>query len=76
MTAKHLPPPLKIRCPNPVCRYEWMRVRNGVLRADDTLIRTYVCPNCGEKEIIVRKIAELPVFTLKRTNDATDRQSR
>lgn len=61
-----LPKPLKIRCPQPDCGYEWMRVRSGVLRSDGTLLRVYVCPICGETEKISRRVGQPPVFQLKR----------
>ena len=63
----HIPPPLKIRCPDPECRYEWLRPRAGVVRGDE-IVRAYVCPQCGELELIVRKMTDsavLPVFELK-----------
>lgn len=62
-----IPPPLKIRCPDPECRYEWLRPRAGVVRGDE-IVRAYVCPQCGELELVVRKtdtMSTLPVFELK-----------
>jgi predicted RNA-binding Zn-ribbon protein involved in translation (DUF1610 family) len=63
-----IPQPLKIRCAVPDCGYEWLRPRCGVLRADGTFVRTYVCPQCGEKVVIERKVPSAPVFDLRSRN--------
>lgn len=48
--------PIKIRCPHPTCRYEWMRPRAGFLKENGDLVRSYYCPVCGTREVIIRKM--------------------
>lgn len=42
-----------------------MRPRGGSLRSDGTFVRVYVCPLCGERELVVRKVVDAPVFDLR-----------
>ena len=40
---------------------------------DGTFVRMYVCPICGEKEVISRKVTPVPVFNLQGVQHASNR---